>query len=87
MNIIFVVQNQLHKFNDMVYFIILLASIGMIFIPAGEAYVARQRQKKNKKYLDPLYYRKAQITIRVIGIAICLIAFLLLHFVWDKTTF
>ena len=44
-------------------------------------------QKKNKKYLDPLYYRKAQITIRVIGIAICLIAFLLLHFVWDKTTF
>lgn len=67
--------------NGMVSFAIILCAVGMLVIPLGRIYALWQRHRHNVKFSDGNFLRRYRNAIRIISVAICGIAILIIFLI------
>ena len=65
----------------MVYFALILYTIGMLLIGVGRIYVSIQKRRGNPKFQDEEYVKKFTFYRRIITVSMILIAFAILVFI------
>ena len=68
----------------MVSFAIILFAIGLLIIPLGRLYSIWQAKKANSKFSDDKYAKHFMNIIRVVSLAVCVIAMLYNNFILQK---
>lgn len=62
----------------MITFVIILWAIGLLILPLGRLYISYQKHQNNKKFSDPAYVKKFNTLRRVLSLALCAVALIIL---------
>lgn len=65
----------------MVSFAIILCAVGMLVIPLGRIFAMWQRHRHNVKFSDGNYLRRYRNAIRIISVAVCGVAILMIFLI------